>query len=189
MDATTAPCAEKALDFSVTTPLPATLTRAEVMAWAAKTLVTKYHPTYTPGGRTTPEGFDAFGFVRWCAEVAASWAEGHGFVVPADLADLRDYMGWPDHDPSGDSICAAIESWGLQRIEHVFPLKTLPGDIIMTLGNGPDCCVVTDAQTQDRGELVALVWAPHGPEIRLNTAFGRVPCRAYRWPSTTVAGA
>ena len=190
MDDTTAPCAEKA---SLKDQLKADYTRAQVMALVAKFIAEGCKADYCPGGRAWPDGFDGFGFVRWCASFAVSWWPGVGYrsdpAVLEQFADLRDYMGWPDHDPSCEAICAAIESWGMERIERGHPLKTLPGDIIITQGHGPDCCIVTDAGNQDRGELVAMVWAPKGPEIRSNTVYGRVPYRAYRWPSAASAEA
>lgn len=194
MDDTTAPCAERADRLAIIPPMERALTRAQVMVRIARLMTMGAGSQYAPGGRGPLQGFDGFGFVRYCATFASLWNPGLGFAPPGNavdrpLADLRDYMGWPEHEPSCEAICAAIESWGMERIERGHPLKTLPGDIIITQGHGPDCCIVTDAPTQDRGELVAMVWAPKGPEIRANTAFGRVPYRAYRWPSAAAAEA
>jgi len=186
VDDTTAPCAEKAADH----PLDdLELSRAKVMVQVAKIIVAGDHP-YAPGGRGAPGGFDGYGFVRWCVSFAAAWRPGVGYDVEAAVGnrlihDLVDYTGWPDLEPSGQSICSALESWGMVRVDQCHPLKTLPGDVIITLGQGPACCIVTDAGNQDRGELVAMVWAPKGPAIRSNLADGRAPLRAYRWPTVS----
>lgn len=186
MDDTTAPCAEKADCLAGIPPMERAFSRAQVMARIAQVMA--MGSQYAPGGRGPLQGFDGFGFVRYCASVASFWNPGLGFEPPGNavnrpLNDLRDYMGWPEHEPSCEAVCAAVESWGMERIERGHPLKTQPGDIIITQGHGPDCCIVTDSGNHDRGELVAMVWAPKGAEIRPNTAFGRVAVRAYRWPS------
>lgn len=160
--------------------LPLTATRSQICAAVAGLYVGLDTP-YRPGGRDGA-GFDGFGFVRACVQAALNWVPGIGATLSEPLPDLTDYMGWPVEEPSSATIAAWIERVGLVQVDKHYCKNALPGDVLMTLGRGPGASIITHGANHDRGQQVALVWAPRGPEIRPITSEGRMPVRAYRFP-------
>lgn len=151
---------------------PGCVSDAQVMAEMARRFTAT---PYLFGGRgeAGQQGYDGFGMVRACAET----------VVGRPLPDLTDYLRYPvGAEPTYDACYDVLVAWGMQRVDGVHPLPTRPGDVIVSHGLGPTLSIVVAVGNHDRGQLVAMVWPGHPCEIRSNTALGRAPLRAYRWP-------
>lgn len=159
--------------------MPITASRSQVCAAAAGFYVGMDTP-YRPGGRDA-DGLDGFGFVRACVQAAMDWTPGVGFTPGPEIADLTNYMGWPNEEPSSAAIATVVEAWGLVQVDKHYCKSANPGDVLMTLGRGPGASIVTHAINHDRGQQVALVWAPNPPMLRPTALEGRMPVRAYRF--------
>lgn len=159
---------------------PPKASKAEVMVAAAAMVIGM---PYAMGGDGR-DRIDGFGFIRWCARAAAAWTD-RGIRLAHDFADasvdrhrFASLTGEPDASPTRPYL----EAWGLARVNEDHPIRTLPGDVVLSLGNGPGAVIVMQGVDHLDGELVAGIWKQSSPEIRADAMTGRSRVRVYRWP-------
>lgn len=157
--------------------------KAEVMVAAAEMVIGL---PYEMGGNGWLNSIDGYGFIRWCVRAAEAWVPRLGLRFHREIACAsvsRSKFASLTGEPDADQILPYIEAWGLQRVNEIHPIKTQPGDIVLSLGNGPGAVIVMQGSDHPEGELVAGIWCQSSPQIRADAGVGRSRVRVYRWPS------
>jgi hypothetical protein len=85
-------------------------------------------------------------------------------------------------EPDAHALEEVLVAAGMDIVPGRGGAHTRPGDVVLSLGQGPAGAIVISPWTQDRGEVVVCAWPGRPVAARSDSSFGRSRVRVYRWP-------